>query len=157
MLQAVIVLEQLRQKVEQVEYQIGSLSDYLDRGKPNESQQQQAIMQIAAYQEQSAALRAQLHERFVVARAEQPHAIEQWVQWHRDICQRILAETGSQAQRGVRQWVARETLRAWDNVARGEQEVVLINPSFLEDYRGEVARAIRSQQQKWWKRILKVT
>jgi hypothetical protein len=47
--------------------------------------------------------------------------------------------------------VARETLQSWEKVLRGEQDAVLINPYFLDDYGKEVARVIRRRQRKWWK------
>jgi len=151
MLQEVIDLEKLRQQVERVENQIGSLSDYLDRGKPSEQQQQQTAKQIAAQTNHSAALQAQLHDRLAALRASQPHVIEQWVQWHREICQRIMAETDGHRQQKVRQMLAGQTLEAWKKVLRGNQDTVLINWYFLDDYGKEVARAIRAQQRRWWK------
>ena len=129
-----IELEKFRQKIEKIEYEIGSLSDYLDLGKPNEKQKQTTQAAIAKLGTQSQELSAQFHDLIVSIRASEPKAIEQWVQWHQGVCERIIAEPVHNRKSSTRQFVARGTLNQWFQVLRGEKEIVLINWSFLPDY-----------------------
>ncbi|MFN8458770.1 MAG: hypothetical protein U0401_29650 [Anaerolineae bacterium] len=149
MLPEVIQLEKLRQEIEKIEVELGSLSDYLDRGRPTEAQQHSTRRQMEAYQNQSAELRVQLHERLTSLRVSQPQVIEEWIQWHREACQRILAKPIKQVDDRVRRNLAGELLQSWDKVGRGEQEFVTVNPYYLSDYRQETARLVNSTG-RWW-------
>ena len=148
MLEETARLEQLRQKIEEAEFTIGDQSDYLDLGKPNASQAKAAKENIARAQVKSAELQAQLHEMILTLRREKPQALEEWVQYHRSILERIIAEPTSNTHTRVRQNVARETLQAWDKVLAGEQEYVNINWHYLKDYKAEVKK---SGGKPWWK------
>ena len=134
MLPKSIELEKFRQKIDKLEEEIGSLSDYLDLGKPSEQRKKQAEADIAKLRIENEKLRAEFHDMLVAVRESELQAIEQWVQWHLNVCERIIAEPVHDAHTRTRQYVARETLNQWNKVKRGEQDVVLINWSFLKDY-----------------------
>ena len=76
MLKETIELESLRQKIEDAEYEWGSQSDYIDRGKPNEQQKKQAQQIIARMMAKSKELKAKLHDMIVLVRRENPQAFE---------------------------------------------------------------------------------
>ncbi len=149
MLPEVIQLEKLRQQIEKVEVELGNLSDYLDRGRPAEAQQEAARRQMESCRNQSAHLRAHLHERLAALRAGQPQVIEQWVQWHQALCRRILAKPIKRVDDRVRRNLAGELLQSWDKVGRGEQEFVSVNHYYLDDYAKEAARLVK-RTGGWW-------
>ena len=87
-----IQLETLRQKIEDTEYEAGDRSDYLDHGKPNQAQAKQAQELIAKLNSESKALKAELKELITAVRAQQPQALEEWVNFHIGILQKIVDE-----------------------------------------------------------------
>ena len=151
MLPKSIELENLRQEIEEVDNESGSLSDYLDRGRPNEQQKEEAQANSAKHQSQSEQLRAQFHALITSVRASEPQAIEEWVQWHQNVCQRIIAEPVHDRRKVTRQFVAKDTLNQWDKVRRGEQEIVAINRVFLSDYFREAQKTFGERGDDWWK------
>ncbi len=138
MFQETIQIEKLRQQIEDAGYESGSQSDYLDRGNPNKQQAQNAREYMARLDSTSRTLKVELHELLLTFRRQKPQVLEEWVKLHRDILQKILAETGSGTNAKVRQNVARTTLQAWEKVLAGEQDYVGINWSYLKDYKAEV-------------------
>jgi hypothetical protein len=140
MLAETIQLETLRQKIEDAEYEAGDRSDYLDRGKPNPSQAKQAQELIGKLNDQSKRLKAELKELIVQVRAQQPQAIEEWVNFHTGILQKILEEKDTDRNATTRRFVAKNTLAEWEKVRAGEQDYVSINWYFLKDYRERVRK-----------------
>jgi len=156
MLSETVQLEALRQKIEDAESESGNQADYLDRGGPNPSQAKRAQELIAKLDSQSKTLKVQLKELVATLRSQQPQAIEEWVDFHINILQKIIAEKATDAMAATRQHVAQSTLQAWEKVRAGEQEYVGINGYFLKDYKASV-RALNSSSPKkatnnktWW-------
>ena len=148
MLPETLQLEKLRQQIEDAEYEAGNQSDYLDRGNPSAQQSKAAQETIARMELKSKELKAELHALIETLRMDKPEAIREWAQYHQGILQRILTETGNDTLFRVRQNVARETSKAWEQVLAGAQEYVGINWYYLKDYKAEV----RKQGGKaWWK------
>jgi hypothetical protein len=139
-----IQLETLRQKIEDVEYEAGNQSDYLDRGRPNPSQAKKAQETINQLNEQTRTLQAELKDLIARVRSQQPQAIEDWVNYHTGILHNIINENASGANAATRRSVARSTLQEWEKVRLGEQDFVRINWYFLKDYR-EGVRQIGSK------------
>jgi predicted Ser/Thr protein kinase len=135
MLTETIQLETLRQKIEDLEYEAGSQSDYLDRGNPNASQATQAQAKIDKMNSQSQALKAELKELIATVRSQQPQAIEEWVNDHVGILQKIAEEKTTGTMAAVRRNVAKTTIQEWENVRAGKQDYVNINWHYLKDYR----------------------
>lgn len=139
----VLRLERLRQEVESWSWQAGSLGDYLDLGNPSPARAVQARAIMQASEKSAEDARQRLIELLATTRAESPAAVADWTSLHMAILRRILREpdpgpAGAGSDRSVRLYVARETLTKWRRVARGEDEVVLINRGYLEDYGIEV-------------------
>jgi len=152
MLEETIKLEKLRQQIEDAEYTVGDQSDYLDLGKPNAAQAKSAKETITRMQARSNELKSELHELIATLRKEKPQALEEWVKFHKDILERIIAEPTGNTQTKVRQNVARETSQAWDKVLVGEQEYVNINWHYLKDYKTQVRKSGSPGGKKaWWK------
>ncbi|MFT3893282.1 MAG: hypothetical protein QM730_16760 [Anaerolineales bacterium] len=148
MLQQTIQLEQLRRKIEDAEFAIGDQSDYLDLGKPNAQQAKSAQETISRMKGKSQELQAALHETIATVRRENPEALQEWVNYHKNILERIIAEPTSNTHTKVRQNVARETLQQWEKVLSGEQEYVNINWHYLKDYKAEAKKLGKTA---WWK------
>jgi hypothetical protein len=135
----VVDLERLRQELQAVLYESGSLADYLDLGHPNEQQRQASFADIERYKKQEAELARRLGELLVAYRATAPQVIGQWAGWHASICKRIIAQGGEEGKyKDVSLYLAQQTLDAWGKVLRSAQDFVLINNSFLHDYNQEV-------------------
>ena len=137
MLPETIQLETLRQKIEDSEYEAGDRSDYLSYGKPNPAQAKQAQELIEKLKEDSKAARAELNQLLGSLRAQQPQAVEEWVNYHAGLLQKIIDEK-TEAVITPRKNVAKETLQNWDKVRAGELDYVNINWHFLKDYKASV-------------------
>ena len=148
MLQQTVQLEQLRRKIEDAEFTIGDQSDYLDLGKPNAQQAKSAKETISRMEIKSKEFKAALHEMIGTVRREKPEALAEWVNYHKDILERIIAEPTSNTHTKVRQNTARETLQQWEKVLTGEQEYVNINWHYLKDYKAEAKKLGKTA---WWK------
>lgn len=148
MLQQTIQLEQLRRKIEDAEFTIGDQSDYLDLGRPDAQQAKSAQETISRMKVKSKELQASLHELIGAVRNEKPEALQEWVNYHKDILERIIAEPTSNTHTKVRQNTARETLQQWEKVLSGEQEYVNINWHYLKDYKAEAKKLGKTA---WWK------
>ena len=137
MLPETIQLETLRQKIEDSEYEAGDRSDYLSYGKPNPAQAKQAQELIEKLKEDSKAAKAELNQLLGSLRAQQPQAVEEWVNYHTGLLQKIIDEK-TEAVITPRKNVAKETLQNWDKVRAGELDYVNINWHFLKDYKASV-------------------
>src|SRR5215510_2943349 len=160
MLPETLQLEKLRQQIEEAEFTIGDRSDYLDYGKPNPAEKKQAQELIEQVRNQSAELKAKLHDMISTVRRDNPEALNEWVNFHREILQRILSEKAANTEATVRQSTARGTLNQWEKVIAGEKEYVNINWHYLKDYKAEVRKIFpkntspehraNTSQKSWW-------
>ncbi len=145
MLKETIALETLRQKIEKAEFDAGDASDFLDYGKPSESQVKQNKEFIAKKMAEAEILKTELH---ALIEASPKEAVEEWANWHKDVLQKIMLEPQTNTQSKVRGNTARATLAEWDKVLQREQDFVRINWYYLKDYK---AKAIKDFKSGWWK------
>ena len=150
-----IQLETLRQKIEDSEFEAGNQSDYLDRGKPNAAQAKRARELIAQLNSQTEASRTELKQLIASVRAQQPQAVEEWVNFHIGILHKIIDEKTTGTNAVTRRNVAKTTLQEWEKVRGGEQEYVRINWYFLKDYKESVRKlpslgAGKTVDKSWW-------
>ena len=155
MLSETIQLETLRQRIEDSEFEAGNQSDYLDRGKPNAAQAKRAQEMIEDLNRQTEASKAELRQFIANVRAQQPQALEEWINFHVSILQEITNEKATGVQAVTRRNVAKGTLQEWENVRAGEQDFVRINWHFLKDYKERVRKlnnmgAKSSEGKAWW-------
>jgi post-segregation antitoxin (ccd killing protein) len=151
MLTEVNHLETLRQKIEDLDSEAGSQSDYLDYGKPDPKQAKQTQEFIDQLNNKSRALKAELKDLIAKVRAQQPQAIHEWADLHINILQKIVAETEAGVQAAVRRDVAQRTRQEWEKVRAGEQEYVNINGHYLKDYRSYVRKIAGKPWWQFWK------
>ena len=143
-------LEAIRQTLDDIGSAIGSLCDYLDLGHPNEQQERDTHARIAEYRREESEARARYDELLARLRASAPEVVEEWARWHIGFCGRIIAETadakpqpnGYVSDAQVSNYVARETLKEWQQVLAGTQDFVWINSYFLWQYRKDVVAAV---------------
>ena len=155
MLSETIQLETLRQRIEDSEFEAGNQSDYLDLGKPNAAQAKRAQEMIEDLNRQTEASKAELRQFIANVRAQQPQALEEWINFHVSILQEITNEKATGVQAVTRRNVAKGTLQEWENVRAGEQDFVRINWHFLKDYKERVRKlnnmgAKSSEGKAWW-------
>ena len=162
MLKEAIALETLRQTIEDMEYESGDRANYLDYGKPNPAQAKQANELIEKLKEQSKAARAELKQLIATVRSQQPQALEEWVNYHIGMLQKIVDEK-TEAVITPRKNLAKETIQNWEKVRAGEMEFVNINWHFLKDYKASVrsitgrslkttdsASQSKAESKAWW-------
>lgn len=151
-----IQLEKLRQRIEAAEYEAGNLSDYIDRGGPNDKQLKSAQERIGQMNQEAASLKAQLRELIANSPKE---ALEEWFNWHKDVLEGILNENSTDRNAKTRLHVARITIDEWDKVLQGEREHVNINWYFLKDYKEKAQKTFKGSNvnsnekstKPWWK------
>jgi hypothetical protein len=142
MLPETIALEALRQKIEAALQESGSLSDYLDRGRPNASEAALALRKMTELAETAAAGQRTLALQVAATRAACPQAFEQWVALHVDALLRITSEPPGDAIAETRRTVAAETIKEWHRVRAGEQTFVSINWYYLSSHQSAMRRLL---------------
>jgi hypothetical protein len=150
MFRETIQLETLRQKIEDAEIESGGQSDYLDRGKPNAGQAKRAQDMIDKLNDQINVSKMELSKLIAMVRLQSPQAINEWVNFHTDILQKIINEAPTMKNAKVRENLAKGALQQWRKVLNGEQDYVRINWYFLKDYR-ESAKKITAKSSQDWK------
>lgn len=140
-------LEMLRQKIEDAEFTAGDRANYIDYGKPNASQLQDAQEIIAEKMREADDLKKELH---VLIEQTPKEALEEWVQWHKNVLQEILLEPTPTMQAKTRVFVARNTLAEWDKVLTREQDYTSINWYYLKDYKQKTRKQFKSGWLKLW-------
>ncbi len=144
MFKETIQLETLRQKIEDAEIESGSQSDYLDRGNPNAGQAKQTQDTIDKLHNQINISKMELSKLIAIVRLQSPQAINEWVNFHTDILQKIINEAPTVKNAKVRENLAKGALQKLEKVRNGEQDYVGINWYFLKDYR-ESAKKITAK------------
>lgn len=137
-------LETLRQKIEDMDYEAASQSDYLDRGKPSPSEAKHAQEMIGSLTRQSKEAKAELKKLIATVQTQQPQAFQEWVNFHTNIIQTIIDEKPANSMAAVRRNVAVKTLEEWEKVRTGELHYVFINYYFLKDYKAHVRTVLGS-------------
>lgn len=143
-----VQLEGLRQRIEDVLYESGNQSDYLDRGKPNSSQAKKAQELVTELNNQGKALQAELKQMIATTRSNNSQAVEEWVNYHIDLLKKIADEKTASASDVARRNVAKSTMQEWEKVRAGEQDYVNINWHFLKDYKAGVRSITRGVSKK---------
>jgi hypothetical protein len=137
-------LETLRRRLETVRYQIGSMSDYLDRGRPTPDEAQKTQAAMAQQGAAAADLEAQLVVMVVAYRQDKPQIIRQWVSTHQAIFRELNAYfEAHQAEDAyayrLEQYVTTQAIAEWEKVQSGELDFV-INNSYVMGKQQDVVR-----------------
>jgi hypothetical protein len=138
-------LESLRLKIAKLEGESGSLSDYLDYGRPKPDEAARTEARMKALGEQAKQAKLKLDDVVTHYRANNPKALQEWVGLHSRVCKAILADPKlpqkvNERNRGVREMVTRQTLEAWEKVLNGGESFVRINWAWLPDYEERIQK-----------------
>lgn len=147
MLKETIALEMLRQKIGNAEFTAGDRSDYIDYGRPNASELKAAQETIARKMSEAAELKKELH---TLIEQTPKNALEEWVNWHKNVLQEILREEPTDTNGKTRIFTARNTLTEWDKVLTREQDYVGINWHYLKDYKEKAEKQFKGGWLKFW-------
>ena len=125
-------LETTRRHLDAIRHQIGSMSDYLDRGRPTAEEMQKTQVAMARQEEEAAELEAQLVVMVQATRLSQPPVIDQWVNTYQAIFQELNAYFEShQAEDAygyrLERYVTAQAITEWEKVRSGELDFVINN------------------------------
>ncbi len=125
-------LETLRRRLEAVRYQIGSMSDYLDRGRPTPDEARKTRAAMADQEAAAADLETQLVAMIAAYRQNEPHLIRQWVSIHQAILRELNAYFAAhQAENAyayrLERYVTAQAVEEWEKVQSGELDFVINN------------------------------
>ena len=137
-------LETLRRRLETVRYQIGSMSDYLDRGRPTPDETRKTQAAMAEQEAVAADLEAQLVAMVAAYRQNKPHLIRQWVSIHQAIFRELNAYFEAHQAEDVytyrlERYVTAQAIGEWGKVLSGELDFV-INNSYIMGKQQDVVR-----------------
>ena len=118
---------------------------------------------IEKLNEQSKSASAELKQLIGTVRSQQPQALEEWINYHIGILQKIVDEKSTEQNAAARRNVANGTIQNWEKVRAGEMEFVNINWHFLKDYKASVrsltgrsakttgsASQSKAESKAWW-------
>jgi ribosomal protein L16 Arg81 hydroxylase len=158
-----IQLETLRQKIEDALTEGANQSEMRDHNQLSPAEAKKAQDTINQLDSQAKALQAELKQLIASVRSQHPQALEEWINYHTGILQKILDEKATGTQAAPRRLVAKQTVEQWEKVRLGEQEYVNINWYFLKDYKAEVrtisggkagntvsAAQTKTEGRAWW-------
>ncbi len=125
-------LETLRRRLETIRHQTGSMSDYLDRGRPSPDEAQKTHAAMAEQEAAAAELEAQLAEMVQAYRQNKPHLIRQWVNIYQTIFQELNAYFAAHQAENVyayrlERYVTAQAIEEWAKVQSGELDFVINN------------------------------
>lgn len=125
-------LETMRRRLETIRHQLGSMSDYLDRGHPTSEETRKTQMTMAQQEAAVAELEAQLVAMVQATRLSQPPVIDQWVNTYQAIFQELNAYFESHQAENVygyrlERYVTAQAITEWEKVRSGELDFVINN------------------------------
>jgi len=129
-----IQLETLRQKIEDALYESAMNTEMLERGAAG-SDREKKRESVTRLDSQAKALKEELKGLLSRLRSQNPQAVQEWVNYHIAMLQKIVDEKSTEKNAAVRRGVAKGTIQEWEKVRAGEQEYVNINWYFLKDYK----------------------
>ena len=137
--QGIKVLESRRLELAKLHQDLGSMQDYLDRGRPS-SEEQAKVSALMKEKELLLAEREKLYKNHLQAlRQAEPDIVSAWVGQHLAVIDAIINTppsdlTISEKNLPVRLHVAHKTADEWREVLTGTRNYVHINRYFLADY-----------------------
>lgn len=139
-------IEKLRQQIEDLRERSGDRANFIDYGKPNPAQLKEAQETLKKLDIEIKAGQAELKQVINTLRAQQPQVIEEWVKYHISLLEMVIAENSTDRDAGTRKYVAKETIKEWNNLLSGETDYVNINGHFLKAYKDHVRSFNESSQ-----------
>lgn len=134
------MLESQRRELNTLRNRLGSLQDYLDRGRPSSEEEARTR---ARMREQKRLLeeRERLFSKHLqILRRTDPDTVRAWVEQHLAALDEIINAppppdfSRSETMQSTRLFVAENTADAWQEVLEGTRDYVHVNRYFLPDY-----------------------
>lgn len=131
-------IETLRRRLESIRHDLGSMSDYLDRGNPTPEEVQKTKASMLAQKAQADALESELIIMVNRYRQEQPELIVQWVAIHQAIFQELNAYFEAHQEEDVynyrlEKYVTAKAIEEWEKVKSGEADFVINNSYVMKN------------------------
>ncbi|MCP5094230.1 MAG: hypothetical protein GY943_01625 [Chloroflexi bacterium] len=138
-------LETLRRQLEAIRHEIGSMSDYLDRGRPSPEEAQKTHASMAQQEKVAADLERQLTVMVKAHRRNQPRLIDQWATIYQAIFQELNACFETHQEEDVYAYrlerhVTAQAIEKWGKVRSGELDFVINNGSVMGKRQAVVQR-----------------
>jgi hypothetical protein len=130
-----VLLERLRREIDDLQGAAGSLGDYIDRGRPNPSEEEQAYEAMQRHRRDAERLRARLQALVETLRRDAPEILAAWAAAHVRVCRSLLASLPDRSEDGqTARFVARAALEAWEKLPRDGEAFIAIATPWLEGY-----------------------
>lgn len=128
-------LEGLRRLIDDLQGAAGSLGDYIDRGRPNPAEEEQALASMEQQRRDADRLRLRLEELVEERRRLCPEILGVWAAAHVSVCRFLLASLPGQSDDDkTARFVAKETLAAWQKLPEDGETFIAINTAWLQGY-----------------------
>lgn len=139
-------LETARLELEQLKKNIGSASDYLDRGQPSLEERTTTEKAIRQYEAEIHTLERRFNALLEEHRRKNPDHLNAWVAIHLDILNDMITETGKLSILSIQHktylHMATKTLKAWQEVLANKRNYVTINHTILTDYKDRLSKKL---------------
>ncbi len=131
-------IETLRRQLESIRHELGSMSDYLDRGNPTPDEAEKTKASMLAQKTQAEDLESQLITMVNRYRQEQPELVVQWVTIHQAIFQELNAYFEAHQKEDVysyrlERYVTAQAIEEWEKVKSGEADFVINNSYVMKN------------------------
>jgi hypothetical protein len=147
-------IETPRLAIEKLNNQLMNLSSYLDYAHPSPEQAAKAEAETAQLNQEVEQFKAQLNQIVNKYRSEKPETVQRWFELHQQVCQDILNDPdiptsvglgcGPETGKKTRQYIANETLAAWQKAQASTDVYVFINPIWMPDYQERLEKKLGS-------------
>ncbi len=136
-------LEAMRLQISAAQSESGSLSDYVDLGRPSAEARAKAEARMDDLGRQITTLTARMEQQVNQYRQQQPAVIQQWVELHLGLCRELAAApVAPNAKPGDKDlmsvFIAKQTIAEWEKVLAGQQAYFPINTVWMKDYEGQI-------------------
>lgn len=127
-------LEDMRRAIEALDHQTGSLYDYLDKGRPDGADKEEAERRISEYDSLSESTMREYVKHITRLRHERPELVEQWVSGHISRLDGLVPRLGeiatSELERNALLFVVGSLKKRWSGVLSGDDNPVVEHRAF---------------------------
>jgi hypothetical protein len=132
-------LESMRRAIEALDHQTGNLYDYLDKGRPDGADKEEAERRISEYDSLSENTMREYVKHITRLRRERPELLEQWVSGHISRLDGLVPEIGriaaSELERNTLLFVMESLKKRWNGVLSGDDNPVVEHSAFCSSSR----------------------
>ncbi|KQC12496.1 MAG: hypothetical protein APR63_10880 [Desulfuromonas sp. SDB] len=139
-------IEILRRRLEDIEYDIGNMYEYLNNSFPNEDEKSRTWTIIDDRRNEAKNIKLELKNILKGLRNKNPKLVEHWVELHQKACSHVQECYDKTVQerkidRELMLFVVDKTIQEWEEVLDGKKDYVLFNRS-LHQYHQKVLKKL---------------